>query len=266
MSNKSTSVVLIGAGNVASSLAEALKGSKEIIQVYSKTLAHAKALGQKLKCSFTNDLKKITPDADLYIIAVKDDAIAEVCKKLKLPGKLVIHTSGSTELSILKKVTDKNGVLWPMYSFAGKSNLVPETPFFIEASDLTSKRELTTLVKEFKGNPYYMDSEKRVMFHMAAIFVNNFPNHLFAIAENLCKEARVPFRLFLPLIHETMHTIENKSPALTQTGPASRNDKLIINRHLALLSKDKNLKRYREVYKILTESIIESSHGGRKKR
>jgi len=266
MNNKPTSVVLIGAGNLASSFAEALKGKREIIQVYSKTLTHAKALGQKLKCSFTHDLKKIYPDADLYIIAVKDDAITEVCKKLRLPGKLVIHTSGSTELGILKKISDKSGVLWPMYSFAGKPNLIPETPFFIEASDPGSKRELTRLVKEFKGKPYYMDSEKRMMLHMAAVFVNNFPNHLFAIAENLCKEAQVPFRLLLPLLHETIHTIEKQSPALTQTGPANRNDHLIINRHLALLSKEKNLKRYKEVYKVLTESIIASNHGGRKKR
>ena len=266
MNNKSKSVVLIGAGNVATSLAEALRGKREIIQVYSKTQAHAKVFGQKLKCSFTNDLKKISPDAGLYIIAVKDDAIAKVSEKLKLPGKLVIHTSGSTELSILKKISDKNGVLWPMYSFAGKAELVPETPFFIEASSLKDKTELTALVKELQGKPYYMDTQKRMMLHMAAVFANNFPNHLFAIAESLCKEVEVPFRLFLPLVQEALHNIEKKSPALTQTGPASRNDKLILNRHLALLSKDKKLKRYKEVYQVLTESIIETSREGRKKR
>jgi len=254
-------IVLIGAGNVATSLAEALKGKRDIIQVYSKTLAHAKTLAQKLSCTYTNELKKISPDAGLYIIAVKDDAISEVCKKLKLPGKMVMHTSGSTELNILKKISTNCGVIWPMYSFAGKAKLAAGTPCFTEASDKKTEKQLTALVKELKGKPYYMNSEKRAIVHMTAVFVNNFPNHLFSIAESLCKEAGIPFRLFLPLAKETVENITKKSPVLSQTGPASRNDKQILNKHTALL---KTHPVYKEVYEVLTRSIIQTS-GGRKK-
>lgn len=254
-------IVFIGAGNVATSLSEALKGKRDIIQVYSKTLANAKILGQKLKCPYTDNLKKISPDADLYIIAAKDDAIEGVCKKLKLPGKIVIHTSGSTKLTILKKVSAQCGVIWPMYSFAGKATLASGTPCFIEASGKKTEKELTALVKEMKGKPYYIDSEKRAIIHMTAVFINNFPNHLFTIAETLCKKAGIPFSLFLPLAKETVENIIRQSPALSQTGPASRNDKRILNKHMALL---KSTPQYKEVYEVLTRSIIKTTRGGKK--
>ena len=225
-------LVFIGAGKVATALSASLKGKAHIIQVYSKTLANAKKLGQKTAGSYTNNLKKIVPDADIYIIAVKDDAIEEVSKTLKLPGKIIIHTSGSTELKTLKNISKNIGVLWPMHSFTGKAGLLPKTPFFIEASNKKTEKELTVLVKQLKGIPYYIDSKKRAIVHMTAVFVNNFPNHLFTIAEAFCKKAGVPFKLFLPLADETINNIKKRSPALSQTGPASRNDKKIIYKHL----------------------------------
>jgi predicted short-subunit dehydrogenase-like oxidoreductase (DUF2520 family) len=258
-------IVLIGSGNVATSLSESLKGKYHIVQVYSKTLANARKLAQKTGSSYTDDLKKTDITADIYIIAVKDDAIAEVCKKLKLPGKMVLHTSGSTELNVLKNVSDKRGVLWPMYSFTVGNGLKPfptQIPFFVEASDKETNYELTCLVKELKGKPFYLDSEKRAKVHMTAVFVNNFPNHLFVIAENLCKEAGIPFSLFLPLAKETVENITNRSPTLCQTGPASRNEKKIISKQTALL---KSHSDYQKIYKLLTKSIIKTSRAGRKK-
>lgn len=257
-------IVFIGSGNVATSLSEALKGKYNIVQVYSKTLAHARKLAQKLACAYTDDLKKISLDADIYIIAVKDDAIEEVCKKLKLPGKTVIHTSGSTEMNVLKNISEKQGVLWPMYSFTAGNGLKPfpaGTPFFIEGSDKTTEKELIELVKIFKEKPYCLNSEKRAMVHMTAVFVNNFPNHLFTIAESLCKDAGIPFSLFLPLANETVENIKKQSPALSQTGPAGRNEKKILKKHIELL---KPHPIYKEIYELLTKSIIKTT-GGRKK-
>jgi predicted short-subunit dehydrogenase-like oxidoreductase (DUF2520 family) len=261
-------IVFIGSGNVATSLAVALKGKREIIQVYSKTLEHAKKLGQQAGCAYTNDLKKISPSADLYIVAVKDDSIESVCKKLILKNKIVVHTSGSTDIKVLKNASNRTGVIWPMHSFAGKAKLEPDTPFFIEASDKKTEKELAVLVKELKGKAYYTNSVKRAMIHMTAVFVNNFPNHLFTIAESICKEAGVPFNLFLPLAKETVENITKQSPALAQTGPASRNDKRILDKHLALLSDGTPLGKlhpvYKEIYKVLTKSIIETQRARKK--
>ncbi len=254
-------IVFIGSGNVATSLSEALKGNYDILQVYSQTLVNARKLARVLGCAYTNDLKKISPEADIYIIAVKDDAIEQVCKKLSLKNKTVIHTSGSTGLKVLKKMSDNCGVLWPMYSFAGNAKLATGTSIFVEGSDKKTEILLTTLVKELKGKPYYLDSEKRAKIHMTAVFVNNFPNHLFTIAEILCKEAGIPFNLFLPLAKETVENLSKKSPALSQTGPASRNEKKIIGKQIKLLKSHPDNK---EIYKLLTKSRIKGSRGRKK--
>jgi predicted short-subunit dehydrogenase-like oxidoreductase (DUF2520 family) len=254
-------IVFIGSGKVAASLSDSLKRKYEILQVYSKTIANARKLGVKIGCGYTNDLKKVSTNADLYIVAVKDDVIEDVCKKLRLPGKIVVHTSGSTGISVLKKVSDKCGVIWPMYSFAGKTNLAPGTPFCIEASDKKTENQLTGLVKELKGKPYYIDSEKWAKIHMTAVFVNNFPNHLFTIAETLCKEAGIPFNLFFPLAKETFENITRQSPALSQTGPASRNEKKILKKHLEILKPNP---MYADIYKVVTKSIIQTTSGRKK--
>ncbi len=259
MNTQGRKIVFIGAGNVANSISDVLRKKNSIIQVYSKTLAHARKLGKKLTCEFTNDLKNISKDADLYITAVKDDALEGVCKKLKLPGKIVIHTSGSTEMNILKNVSENYGVLWPMYSFVGGAKLEAGASCFVEGSNKKTENYLTLLVKELKGKCYYIDSEKRGKIHMTAVFVNNFPNHLFTIAEKLCKDAGVPFSLFLPLAQETVDTIKRQSPAVSQTGPASRNEKRILKKHLGLLE---SYPEYKKVYEVLTKSIIKT--GGRK--
>ncbi|HTA26803.1 MAG TPA: F420-dependent NADP oxidoreductase [Bacteroidia bacterium] len=253
-------IVFIGSGNVATSLSEALKGKYDFVQVFSQTLSNARKLARILGCAYTNDLKKISPEADIYIIAVKDDAIEQVCKKLSLKNKTVIHTSGSTDIKVLTKVSDNYGVLWPMYSFAGNAKLALATPLFIEGSDKKTEDILAQLVRELKGKAYYLDSEKRAKVHMTAVFVNNFPNHLFTIAETLCKEAGIPFGLFLPLAKETVENLSKKSPAVSQTGPASRNEKKIINKQIALLKPHPD---YKEIYKLLTKSIIKAgrAHG-----
>ncbi len=254
-------VVFIGSGNVATSLSKALRKNWDVIQVYSRSLSNARTLAREHNSTFTNDLSKIYKEADIYIIAVKDDVLESVCKKLKLKGKMVIHTSGSTALKTLKNVSDTYGVMWPMYSFAGKKDLAKNIPFFVEASDKQTKAKLEGLVKELKGKFYYMDSAQRAKIHMTAVFVNNFPNHLFAIAENLCKEAGIPFSLFLPLAKETVDNIAWQSPALCQTGPASRNDKRILTKHRDLL---KSHPDYLKIYGLLTNSIIKSANGRKK--
>ncbi len=259
MSKASTQkIVFIGSGHLANYLADALRGKNDILQVYSKTIAHAKKLAKKSDCTFTTDLKKISASADLYIIAVKDDAIEEVCRKLKLKGKIVVHTSGSTSIDVLKNVSDKYGVMWPLYSFSDTQKNVKGIPFFIEASAKKTENKITRLVEELAGKPYYLNSEKRAIIHLGAVFVNNFSNHLFTVAESISKKANMPFDVFLPIAEETVENLKKQTPALSQTGPAARKDERILNKHLALL---KEYPLYRDIYVLLTKSINKSLRG-----
>jgi predicted short-subunit dehydrogenase-like oxidoreductase (DUF2520 family) len=259
MSKAVKSIVFIGSGNVATSLSLALQGEYKILQVYSKTLTHARKLARQLSCAYTNSLAHISLSADIYIIAVKDDAIETIAKQLRLTGKMVIHTSGSTSIQVLRKISINYGVLWPLYSFKGNTGLASKIPFFIEGSDKKTEQLLLTIVKMLKGKPFILNSEKRAKVHMAAVFTNNFTNHIYAIAEFMCKEVKVPFEVMYPIALETIENIKYHSPAQLQTGPAIRNDKKILNRQLKLLAA---YPEYKAIYKAFSKSI---GKRGRKK-
>ena len=92
---------------------------------------------------------------------------------------------------------------------------------------------------------------------MAAVFVNNFTNHLYEIGSEICEENQVSFDILKPLIAETANKIMVLSPQEAQTGPAKRNDTATIEAHEAFLTNQNHL----NIYKILTQSI---QHNGKK--
>ncbi len=97
--NEFQNIVLIGAGNVATHLGLAIqKTGRRIIQVYSRTEENARLLSEKLYADFSADLNNIHPGADLYIISVTDDAIAEIAGSIRLKGSMIVHTSGSVSM------------------------------------------------------------------------------------------------------------------------------------------------------------------------
>jgi hypothetical protein len=89
--------------------------------------------------------------------------------------------------------------------------------------------------------------------HVAAVFVNNFTNHLYTIGNKICEENQVPFDILKPLILETAHKIMTISPNEAQTGPAKRNDITTIEAHQLFLS-DKTNQLFIKSYTIYTRS------------
>jgi predicted short-subunit dehydrogenase-like oxidoreductase (DUF2520 family) len=245
-------IVFIGAGRVATALSFALKSECEIVQVYSPH--HAKKLADKLKCAYTDDIKKINRNADIYLIAVKDDIIAKLASQLRLQGKVVVHTSGTASMEVLKKISANCGVLWPLHSFTGEP-LPKNVPFCVEASNPNVKKALTTLVKTLFGKPYIMDSAQRAKLHLAAVFANNFTNHMLAIADDIATEANVSFDVLFHLIEETISNLKNNKPGKNQTGPAKRGDKTTMKKHEQLL---KEHPLYLQLYKLISKSIQQS--------
>lgn len=189
--------------------------------------------------------------ADVYIIAVSDDAISKVAEQLQNSSKLVVHTSGSVPMDDLPKELRK-GVFYPLQTFSKKRAVDFKTvPVCIEASAEKDLKLLRKLAQTISENIHEINSEQRKNLHLAAVFVNNFTNHLYQIGSEICKENSVSFDLLKPLIFETAHKIGTLNPKEAQTGPAKRNDTGTIKNHLAQLK----TKEQREIYSILTESI-----------
>ena len=253
-------VIIIGSGNVAQHLIVAFQNSQnmgteiDLIQVFSR---------QKESISHLLDLNEITDDlealeeADLYIIAVSDDAIADVSSKLPFKNRLVVHTSGSIPLDALDD-DNRKGVFYPLQSFTKNKEIDFKTvPICLESENATDFQLLEKVAKMISEKVFAINSEQRKALHVAAIFVNNFTNYLYQIGSEICQENQVPFEILKPLIAETAQKIMVLSPEEAQTGPAKRNDYATIEVQEAFLTNENHLK----IYKTLTQSI---QHNGKK--
>jgi predicted short-subunit dehydrogenase-like oxidoreductase (DUF2520 family) len=243
-------VVLIGSGNVAQHLVEAFAKSKEIevMQVFSRRKETSIPLldSNKIITDF-NDLVK----ADIYIIAVSDDAISKVSLQLPFENRLVVHTSGSVSLDALDK-KNRKGSFYPLQTFSkGKEIDFSKIPICLESENKTDFDVLEKVAQSISNTVFKINSEQRKSLHISAVFVNNFVNHLYQMGNEICIENNVPFEILKPLILETANKVMTLSPKEAQTGPAKRNDTKTIEAHLDFLSNENQA----TIYKILTQSI-----------
>ena len=247
-------VVIIGSGNVATSLAHGLTGRCEVAQIYSRTLSHARALAAAIGCTAaTDDLQSLVPDADMYIIAVRDDAIADVIAAVPDNGALWLHTSGSKSIGLFEGHRSRYGVMWPMQSFSREIvQPLDDVHFFVEASDDIALNELMALGHILSRHVMAADSDQRRWLHIASVFSCNFANHMWTLADELLSAHGLPFEALKPLIRTTVEKLDRLAPAQSQTGPAMRHDRQVIDSHLSLLDGDK-----RELYKAVTQSIMD---------
>ena len=251
-------IVLIGAGNVGSHLGEILvKKNQEVVQVFSRKTQKAKRLAKKLNTTHTNKLDQINPYADLYILAVSDASIEFVASSLsKIPlsqKALVVHTSGATPSTVFKPYFKQYGIFYPLQTFSvsRKSNF-NNIPICIHANRKPLRQRLEKLAQLLSPKVYLIDDQQRAILHVAAVFVNNFANHLFQIGETILEKENLSFEILKPLIQETAEKIKNHPAKKMQTGPAIRDDQNTIEKHLDFLNE---YPAFQDLYQQLTNSI-----------
>ena len=252
------SVVLLGAGNVATHLFKGFDKTNEVsvIQWYNRSLSAIKPYANLV--DITDDLNDLK-DADIYILAVSDDVISEVSKNLPFDDKLVVHTSGSVSVYDLD-MKHKRGVLYPLQSFSKAAEMdFEDVPICIETIDKKSYPLLKKIALSLGSPTKRINSDQRRVLHLAAVFVNNFPNQLYRIGHEITESEGAEFDLLKPLILETAKKVQEMSPFKAQTGPAKRNDKKTIKKHIKQLDNE----QHKAVYELLTESI-KATHGRKK--
>ncbi|MDQ3277330.1 MAG: DUF2520 domain-containing protein [Bacteroidota bacterium] len=250
-------IVIIGTGNAATVLGRKLKGGGHtIVQVVGRNSSAASHLANELNAQSTNNWSAINRTADIYLLAVSDSAVCEVAQSLQVPeDALLVHTAASVSREVLKGKTARYGVFYPLQSLKKEVSHVPEIPLFIDASDEHTLQQLTALAHSVSGEVHVANDDTRLKLHLAAVMVNNFTNHLYALVEKYCEKEGLHFNLLQPLLLETVLRLKDVSPATTQTGPAVRHDTSTLEKHLALLEQQPQLKR---IYKVFTESIQQS--------
>jgi len=249
-------IVIIGTGNVAAILGRKFrKAGHQIIQILGRDSSEASKLAYEWDTESANYISLIHPGADVYLVAVSDQAIAQVVKDMHLPNKVVAHTAGSVDKSILETVSPHHGVFYPLQSLRKELADIPDTPIFTDGATSKARQVLHELAESVSSHPVKeSDAGKRVKLHIAAIVVNNFTNYLYSLAKEFCDQEGIDFKTLQPLIEETAVRLRNTDPAKVQTGPAMRNDQATIESHLAILQ---DHPRLREIYAYLTSKISE---------
>lgn len=242
-------VSIIGSGNVAQHLVSAFTKSADI-ELVQVLVRHKASLSCELaENQIISDYHQLQA-VDLFIIAVTDEAIAEVAAKIPLQGQLVAHTSGSVAMNVLAD-KHRKAVFYPLQTFTkGKPVDFKSVPIGVE----TQFQKDVAIVKKVAGaisnQIFEINSEQRKALHVAAVFVCNFTNHLYQIGADICEQHQLPFDILKPLIEETAAKIKVLSPSQAQTGPAKRNDQQTIDSHLEILDGPQ-----KALYSLLTKSI-----------
>ncbi|MGJ1264672.1 Rossmann-like and DUF2520 domain-containing protein [Sphingobacterium spiritivorum] len=247
-------IVILGSGNVANHFALRFDQlGYQIVQVYSRHKANAQALALRFNAIATDDLNTVDPLADLYVIAVSDEAIPEVAAHLSNDiNGIVVHTSGATDLSILQAFMH-SGVLYPVQSISKNIETdFTQIPIGVEASSTSTMESLWKIAKALSHRAFECNSKQRMALHVSAVIVNNFSNILYQLSYEMMQDNNLSFELLLPIIQETAKKVQNKPPIDGQTGPAIRNDNITINKHLNFLRENPPLQT---IYQQLTLEI-----------
>ncbi len=250
-------ITILGAGNVATQLALVLKKSgHQIVQIYNRTDEAGLELAKVVGAEFTSKFEELT-EAEIYLVAIKDDAIADLGARFKSNDGIVAHTSGSKSKDLLQNTSANYGIFYPLQTMTKSSKVDFKTvPLLIEGSNKQTTAKLEELAKTISKNVHLVDEQQRQWIHVAAVFANNFTNHLFGISEQLMLAQGLQFEILKPLIFNFIQSLETHSPSEIQTGPAIRGDLQTIEKHMQLLGDDTRLQK---VYQVLSESIIEQA-------
>jgi len=248
-------VVIIGTGNAATALGRLMKSKgHRIVQVYGRDILKAEVLAERLGAAATAGISTLTRNADVYLVAVADKAVADITAQLHVNENLVLHTTASLSKNVLKTASSKYGVLYPLQSMRKEMHLDTPIPLLVDGNTESVTLEIEQLAGTLSGTVVRADDETRVKLHVAAVFSCNFVNYMYMMGADFCQKESLDFTLLQPLIEETANRLRDFGPSEVFTGPAVRGDMGTINRHLSLLEAYPHLY---QLYQGMTNKIIE---------
>ncbi|MND34330.1 Pyrroline-5-carboxylate reductase [compost metagenome] len=255
-------ISLIGSGRVAFHLAQALLAQgHSIVQVYARDFDKTQKFAEKIQAKACQSLEQFQ-STELIILAVSDSAIAELVKQVHelFPETLMVHTSGSTDIEVIRHVHEKAGVFYPLQTFSFERDVDwSATPLFVEALADVDQKLLSDLANSLSNRVYQYTSKQRLTLHLAAVFACNFSNYCFDMAKQIVDAEQVDFSLLYPLMIETAKKATENDPMQMQTGPAMRSDQNILTMHQDLLAQAER-DDLKEVYQLLSDGIVKRHH------
>ncbi|HZR29106.1 MAG TPA: DUF2520 domain-containing protein [Terriglobales bacterium] len=261
-------ITLIGAGNLATALALALRqAGYRIDEIVSRpgSLARARRLARRVQArAVTSSNARLT--ADIIWFCVNDDGIGasagEYAPVTGWEGKIGLHSSGalgSDELRPLKRRGAAVASVHPMMTFvAGKAAGMNGVAFAIEG-DAAAVKAAGTIAENLGGHPFQIGKENKVLYHAIGGFCSPLVIALLTLGERVARQAKVPQaelrRVMQPILQRTVENYVNNGAAASFSGPIYRGDVETIRKHLAAL---KRVPQARAAYIALAQAAVES--------
>jgi predicted short-subunit dehydrogenase-like oxidoreductase (DUF2520 family) len=241
-------ISIIGTGNVAFQLGIAFQRSGiEIRDIWGRDSYKVKELSKVLSCQNAGDIQSVS--GDIIIVCVSDDAIKDVINQIN-SSKFVAYTSGSFELSACGRIAN-TGVFYPLQTFTKEKDVsFEDIPVLIESQSIDFEELLKEIAKKISQKVISVNSQQRKLYHLSAVWINNFTNHMIFQAKSLAEENNLDWGILEPLLEKTALNLTNTDPYNSQTGPARRGDNSIIRSHEASLTGIR-----KEMYSLISKSI-----------
>ncbi len=258
MINPISTVLVVGSGNVAYHLCKAFKEVAINVIIHGRNKKETLAISKELGLDCIPDLNMIGERPDIIFLAVSDDAILEVVKKIIPLNIPVVHTSGAVSTNVLGISTVGYGVFYPLQTLTkGVEIDFTEIPICITANTELLQKELLQLAKRVSSNVQITTDEQRKALHISAVLLNNFSNHLIYKASTVLSKSDLSFNLVLPLLKETIRKLQYETPKNAQTGPARRGDVKTIDAHIKWLEEN-HFPELIDLYKFMSNSIFKT--------
>lgn len=246
---------IIGTGNIAWFFGKKLAAAGHQCRgVFGRNPEKVKVLADTLLATRSGSIEDFRDEeSDVCFLAVSDTGVGEVAQHLRLKHTILVHVAGALPIDIIKESATDCAVLWPIYSIQRNN---PPThrniPIAWEVTSDRAKRFVLEMAHAITDELFEARNEQRKWLHLAAVFTNNFVNHMMAINEMICKENDLPLAALKPLFNQTFEKLKQSSPKAIQTGPAIRNDEDTVLLHLQMLASKPELQH---VYEAVTKSI-----------
>lgn len=180
------------------------------------------------------------PEADLALIAVKDDDIADVSRAvapLLAEVGAVAHLSGFVPVSALHHLQERGlaiGGFHPLQSLpeaeAGSHALAGA--FVGIDGDGLAIDALTHLASSLDMKPFRLEDEARPAYHAAAASAANFVVVSLAVSADLFESAGIDHEVSRPLVESVVGNVFDRGAAGSLTGPIARGDVETVVGHL----------------------------------
>jgi len=247
----------LGAGSVATHLSRQLHAQGHSIDcVWSRSLESALMLAHQVEARASSELSELPRRADFYLLAVPDEAVAGLAADCADCRGIWLHCAGALSMQVFQGLVPEYGVMYPLQTLSKEFPLQSgKIPFLVEGSSPEVSAQVTHLASSISEMVETADSATRLVIHLAAVFANNFSNHMVHIAQQILEEQNLPTDILDPLLEETYMKIVSLGAGKTQTGPAVRDDQITLKRHIECL---KTHPEWEKLYTFMSREITRS--------